>query len=931
MNPSAGFIRRPVATALLAVAMLLLGVVAYPLLPVAPLPQVDFPTIQVSASLPGASPETMASNVATPLERQFSLIPGLDQMTSTSALGSAQITLQFNLTRNIDAAATDVQAAINAAGGQLPTNLPSPPTYRKVNPADAPILVMSLTSATLPLTQVNDYADNILAQQLSQIDGVGLVQLSGTQKPAVRIQIDPARLSSLGLGLEDVRASIAATTANAPKGTFDGTSQSFTVYDNDQILAAAPWNDVIVAYRGGAPIRVRDIGTAVDGPENTKLAAWAYTDARTADGPAPRAIVLAISKLPGANVIETVDRVKAALPRLQGAIPPSVEVTVLTDRTQTIRASVADVQFTLMLTIALVVMVIFVFLRNLAATVIPSLTVPLALAGTAAVMYAAGFSLDNLSLMALTVAVGFVVDDAIVVLENIYRYVEGGMPVREAALKGAGEIGFTVIAISVSLVAVFIPFLLMGGIVGRLLREFALTVSITIALSVVVSLTLTPMLCSRFLRDTTHDEHGKFYQLCERGFDWLLDRYAAGLQFVLRHQFVTLLSFFATLGLTVFLFIAIPKGFFPQQDTGFLFGQAVGPEDSSSAQMAGRMTALGEVIKGDPDVGSLAFNVGATSFNQGNFYVNLRPQADGRTATADETIARLRPKAAQVPGVTLFLQALQDIRVGGRLSRMQYQYTRHHDGRCGAAPGAERGQAAARGDLRGLQAAVAPDPDDDDVRPVGRGAVDAGHRHRVGVAAAPGVRDGGRADRVPGADAVHDAGGVFVSRPGECLAVRRAWGEGREAGSRGAGGVGRPFSGPIIEVSVYPLFTQGWRTLSGMAARLRPGQDWRSEHGQQCQGHPGAAAPSCRCPRHGYLVTMTSNDLMTAVASSPTAGASSPMASLVIEAWTVTPLPMWTWPVVCPFTTDVTRPLIWLRVLGFIVCASSWMRGRGSW
>ena len=675
MNPSAGFTCRPVATALLAVAMLLLGVVAYPLLPVAPLPQVDFPTIQVSASLPGASPETMASNVATPLERQFSLIPGLDQMTSTSALGSAQITLQFNLTRNIDAAATDVQAAINAAGGQLPANLPSPPTYRKVNPADAPILVMSLTSATLPLTQVNDYADNILAQQLSQIDGVGLVQLSGTQKPAVRIQIDPARLSSLGLGLEDVRASIAAATANSPKGTFDGTSQSFTVYDNDQILAAAPWNDVIVAYRGGAPIRVRDIGTAVDGPENTKLAAWAYTDARTADGPAPRAIVLAISKLPGANVIETVDRVKAALPRLQGAIPPSVEVTVLTDRTQTIRASVADVQFTLMLTIALVVMVIFVFLRNLAATVIPSLTVPLALAGTAAVMYVAGFSLDNLSLMALTVAVGFVVDDAIVVLENIYRYVEGGMPVREAALKGAGEIGFTVIAISVSLVAVFIPLLLMGGIVGRLLREFALTVSITIALSVVVSLTLTPMLCSRFLRDTTHDEHGKFYQLCERGFDWLLDRYAAGLQFVLRHQFVTLLSFFATLGLTVFLFIAIPKGFFPQQDTGFLFGQAVGPEDSSSAQMAGRMTALGEVIKGDPDVGSLAFNVGATSFNQGNFYVNLRPQADGRTATADEIIARLRPKAAQVPGVTLFLQALQDIRVGGRLSRTHYQYT----------------------------------------------------------------------------------------------------------------------------------------------------------------------------------------------------------------------------------------------------------------
>ncbi len=675
MNPSAGFICRPVATALLAIAMLLLGIVAYPLLPVAPLPQVDFPTIQVSATLPGASPETMASNVATPLERQFSLIPGLDQMTSTSALGSAQITLQFGLSRNIDAAATDVQAAINAASGQLPTNLPSPPSYRKVNPADAPILVLSLTSATLPLTQVNDYADNILAQQLSQISGVGLVQLSGTQKPAVRVQIDPARLSSLGLGLEDVRAVIAAATANAPKGTFDGQSQSFTVYDNDQILAAAPWNDVIVAYRGGAPIRIRDIGQAVDGPENTKLAAWAYADARTAKGPAPRAIVLAVSKLPGANVIETVERVKAALPRLQAAIPPSVEITVLTDRTQTIRASVNDVQFTLMLTIALVVMVIFAFLRNLAATVIPSLTVPLALAGTAAVMYAAGFSLDNLSLMALTVAVGFVVDDAIVVLENIYRYVEEGMPVREAALKGAGEIGFTVIAISVSLVAVFIPLLLMGGIVGRLLREFAMTVSITIALSVVVSLTLTPMLCSRFLGDTTHDRHGKLYQLSERGFDWLLERYAAGLQLVLRHRLLTLLSFFATLALTVFLFVIIPKGFFPQQDTGFLFGQAIGPQDSSSAVMAGRMAALGEIIKDDPDVSSLAFNVGATTLNQGNFYINLRPQDEGRTVTADSIIARLRPKTAQVPGVTLFLQSLQDIRVGGRLSRTQYQYT----------------------------------------------------------------------------------------------------------------------------------------------------------------------------------------------------------------------------------------------------------------
>ena len=675
MNPSAGFIRRPIATALLALSLLLVGIVAYPLLPVAPLPQVDFPTIQVSATLPGASPETMASNVATPLERQFSLIPGLDEMTSTSALGSAQITLQFNLSRNIDAAATDVQAAINAAGGQLPTNLPSPPTYRKVNPADAPILVMSLTSKALPITQVNDYADNILAQQLSQIEGVGLVQLSGTQKPAVRIQVDPARLASLGLGFEDVRSQVGVATANAPKGTFDGASQSFTVYDNDQLLAANPWNDVIIAYRGGAPIRVRDVGTAVDGPENTKLAAWAYIPGPKEDGPAPRAIVLAVSKLPGANVIATVDRVKAALPRLQGAIPPTVDITVLTDRTQTIRASVKDVQFTLILTIVLVVLVIFVFLRNVAATVIPSLTVPLALMGAAAVMYVAGFSLDNLSLMALTVAVGFVVDDAIVVLENIYRYIEDGMKPMDAALKGAGEIGFTVIAISVSLVAVFIPLLLMGGIVGRLLREFALTVSITIFLSVLISLTLTPMLCSRFLHHVPEDQHGRLYRIAERGFVWLLERYEAGLRVALRFKFLTLMVFFGTVALTAFLFITIPKGFFPQQDTGFLFGQAIGPQDSSSAQMAGRMTAIGQVILKDPDVDSLAFNVGATSFNQGNFYINLRSKEAGRTANADEIINRLRPKAAQVPGVTLFLQALQDIRVGGRLSRTQYQYT----------------------------------------------------------------------------------------------------------------------------------------------------------------------------------------------------------------------------------------------------------------
>ncbi|WP_420995497.1 efflux RND transporter permease subunit [Cupriavidus sp. 30B13] len=680
MSISTTFIKRPIGTSLLAVALLLVGMAAWPLLPIAPLPQVDFPTIQVSATLPGASPETMASNVAQPLERQFSLISGLTQMTSASAQGNAQITLQFDLNRSIDAAAVDVQAAINAASGQLPNNLPTPPTFRKVNPADSPVLVLAVQSDALPRTEVNDYADNVLAQQISQIAGVGLVNIGGQQKPSVRIQVSPEKLSSMGLSLEDVRGVIANTTVNQPTGSTDGRAKAFNVYTNDQLTKAAPWNDVVLAYRNGAPVRVRDIGVAVDAPENVMLAGWAYAGASAPAGNTlrnGRAIILAITKQPGANVIETVDRIRAALPRLQAAIPPTITVNTLADRTQTIRASVADVEFTLVLTIALVVMIIFVFLRNLPATVIPSVTVPLALLGTAGGMYLLGYSLDNLSLMALTIAVGFVVDDAIVMLENIYRHVEEGLTPMEAALKGAGEIGFTIVSISVSLVAVFIPLLLMGGIVGRLFREFAVTVTLTIAVSVVVSLTLTPMLCSRYLkppREQGH-EHGRLYQLFERGFDHMLGAYKRGLDVVMRHQFFTLCVFVATLATTVALFVYIPKGFFPQQDTGFIFGFAESAQDASFKSMNARMVQLADIVRADPDVASLGMTAGQNTVNTGNFFINLRPKDQGRTATADEVIARLRPKLAQVRGANLFLQASQDINVGGRLSRTQYQYT----------------------------------------------------------------------------------------------------------------------------------------------------------------------------------------------------------------------------------------------------------------
>jgi len=681
LSVSTHFIKRPIGTTLLGIGLLLVGLVAWPLLPVAPLPQVDFPTIQVSGNLPGAAPETMASSVAQPLERQFSQIPGLAQMTSTSSLGSAQITLQFDLDRNIDGAALDVQTAINAATGQLPANLPSPPSIRKINPADSPVLILSVQSDVLPLTVVSDFADNVLAQQISRISGVGLVTVNGQQKPSVRIQVDPEKIRTLGLSLEDIRGVVATMTVNQPTGTIDGERQAMNVYTNDQLLKAEAWNSMVLAWRNGAPVRVRDIGVAVDAAENSKLAAWAMAGPALPEGNtlrSGRSIVVAVTKLPGANVIDTVDRIQAALPKLQASMPPSIRVNPLIDRTQTIRASVLDVEFTLMLSIALVVAVIFVFLRNVMVTVIPSITVPLALLGTAAVMYLLNFSLDNLSLMALTIAVGFVVDDAIVMLENIYRYIEEGMAPMEAALKGAGEIAFTIVSISISLVAVFIPLLLMGGIVGRLFREFAVTVTLTIGMSMIVSLTLTPMMCARFLKahkPGETEQHGRLYMLMERGFDGLLQAYRRGLEFVLRHQFLTLLSFIATLAATVALFIVIPKGFFPQQDTGFIYGQADAAQDSSTQVMRERLMQVSDVVREDPDVQSFGVATGGSTFNGGTMFIGLKPKDEGRTATADEVIARLRPKLAQVKGVQLFMQAGQDINVGGRLARTQYQYT----------------------------------------------------------------------------------------------------------------------------------------------------------------------------------------------------------------------------------------------------------------
>jgi hydrophobe/amphiphile efflux-1 (HAE1) family protein len=667
MNISAPFIHRPIATALLMVGLLVGGLVSYPLLPVAALPNVNYPTLQVTAQLPGADPQTMASSVATPLELQFGEIPGLAQMTSASALGYTQITLQFNLNRQIDGTVSDTLSAINAATPYLPVGMPYPPTIRKVNPADTPILVLGLTSDTLPLTTVDAYAENILLQKISQIAGVGLVGIGGQQKPAVRVQLDPQALAARGINLEDVRTALGQANVDLPKGTLNSPRQTYTLNTNDQLLTAGDYANLVIAYRNGAPVRIRDVGRAVSAPENDLIAGW-YNQ--------KRAVILAIQRQPGANVINTVNRIKAMMPVLQASIPPAVKVNIISDRTETIRASVSDVQFTLMLTVALVVMVIFLFLRNFWATVIPAVTVPLSLVGTFAVLYELGYSLDNLSLMALSIAVGFVVDDAVVVIENIVRHMEEGASPFEAALKGAGEIGFTIVSITLSLIAVFIPLFLMGGYVGLLFREFAITVSVALVLSLLISLTLTPMMCAYLLKPESK-QHGWLYRLSERGFDGLLNLYEAGLRIVLRHRFVTLLTMIGTIALTGYLYVLIPKGFFPEQDTGLIIGLSEAAQDISFQAMAERQQALLDALMRDPAVATVGAAVGAgggnTTVNNGRVYIALKPKS--QRGSMDQVLARLRTNLARLQGITLYMQAAQDITIGGRVSKTMYQYT----------------------------------------------------------------------------------------------------------------------------------------------------------------------------------------------------------------------------------------------------------------
>src|SRR5713101_5224569 len=667
MNISAPFIHRPIATVLLMVGLLLCGLASYRLLPVASLPNVNYPTISVTAQLPGADPQTMASSVATPLEEQFGQIPGIVQMTSSSTLGFTSVTVQFDLSRNVDGAAADVLAAINAAGGQLPPNMTYPPTIRKVNPADTPILVLAVTSDTVPLTTVDAYAENILFQKISQISGVGLVGIGGQQKPAIRVQVNPQALASRGLSLETVRTVLGQANVDLPKGTLNSQQQTYTLNTNDQLLTPEAYNNLIIAYQNGSPVRVRDIGQAVSAPENDLLAGWRNQQ---------RAIILAIQRQPGANVIDTVDRVLTMLPQLEAWIPPTIKGTVLSARPQPIRASVSDVQFTLLLSLALVVMVIFLFLRNVWATLIPAVTVPLSLIGTLAVLYELGYSLDNLSLMALSIAVGFVVDDAVVVIENIVRHMEEGASPFEAALKGAGEIGFTIVSITLSLIAVFIPLFLMSGYVGLLFREFAVTVSVALVLSLLISLTLTPMMCSRLLKPQ-RKEHGWLYRFFERGFDGLLNLYETGLKIVLRHRFITLMTMFGTIALTGYLFVVIPKGFFPQQDTGLIIGLSEAAQDISFQAMAERQQALLDAVMRDPAVASTGSAVGAgggnTTVNNGRVYIALKPQ--NQRGPVDQVIARLRTNLAKIQGITLYMQAAQDITIGGRLSKTQYQYT----------------------------------------------------------------------------------------------------------------------------------------------------------------------------------------------------------------------------------------------------------------
>jgi HAE1 family hydrophobic/amphiphilic exporter-1 len=676
VNPSAPFIRRPVATSLIAAAVLVLGIVAYFNLPVAALPTVDFPTIQVSANLPGASPETMASNVATPLERQFSSIPGLAQLTSVSSTGSTNVTLQFELSRKLDAAAQDVLAAISAAGGQLPTNLPSQPQIRKVNPSDAPIMIIALTSDTLPLATVDDYADNVILGQISRIDGVGQAFIGGAQKPAVRIQIDPDKVADLGLQIDSVRAVITSQTVNQPKGLINGPQKASTVYANDQLMDVTSWNNLVVGYHKGAAVRIKDIGQAIQSVENNQVGASVYpgmaNDDPTLKG--GRAVLLIIFKQPGANVIQTVNRINAALPGLKANIPPSIDMHIVADRTQTIRASVRDVELTLLLTVFLVTGVIFLFLRDVRATLIPAIVIPISLLGTTAVMLAAGFSLDNLSLMAMSIAVGFVVDDAIVMEEVIWRRIEHGMKPFDAALAGAGEIAFTILTISISLIAVFTPLMFMGGVVGLLMREFGLTLSAAVVVSIGLSLSLTPMLAGHFLRQPKPAGNA-FIRALERGFNWIESHYVRALDVVLRHTRVTLVVFIATVLIAIGLYVVVPTGFFPQQDTGFVQGAFVTSQDSSFAKTLQKSRDVAAVVQQDPAVQGFGVFIGGGGVNQGNLFITLKPKDSGRTATADQVITRLRPKLARLVGVQTFLQAAQDINIGGRASRAQYQYT----------------------------------------------------------------------------------------------------------------------------------------------------------------------------------------------------------------------------------------------------------------
>jgi multidrug efflux pump len=668
MSPSRPFILRPVATTLLMAAIMLVGIVAYRFLPISALPEVDYPTIQVQTFYPGASPEVMTSSVTSPLEVQFGQMPGLNQMFSTSSAGASVITLQFSLDLSLDIAEQEVQAAINAAGNLLPSDLPAPPIYAKVNPADAPILTLALTSATLPLTQVEDLGDTRLAQKISQQPGVGLVSISGGQRPAVRVQINPRALAAYGLNIDDLRTTLGNANVNTPKGNFDGPAQASTINANDQITDPSQYLNLVVAYRNGAPVKLSDVAAVVSGAENTKLGAWANTTP---------AVILNVQRQPGANVIQVVNNIKALLPQLQSTLPAAVNVAVLTDRTETIRASVADVEFELGLAVALVVLVIFLFLRNLPATIIPSLSVPLSLVGTLAVMYLLGFSLDNLSLMALTISTGFVVDDAIVMIENVSRYVEAGESPLAAALKGSEQIGFTIISLTVSLIAVLIPLLFMGDVVGRLFHEFAITLSVTIVISAVVSLTLVPMMCAKLVRHRPEAQRTRFDLAAEHGFNWIIGRYEKTLNVVLDHQVLTLMIALATMAVTVWLYIVVPKGFFPVQDTGVIQGISVAAQTTSFEAMAQHQQDLAAAILKDPDVVSVSSFIGVdgsnTTLNSGRFLINLKPK-DDRTLNATEVARQLQQETADVPGVSLYMQPVQDLTIDAAISRTQYQF-----------------------------------------------------------------------------------------------------------------------------------------------------------------------------------------------------------------------------------------------------------------